>query len=163
MSNCYGVNVRVTIIADASHCTKTKAAGYGFWAVSERGKHGGGGSMASPVDTSSAAELLAIVNGLFFGKLKGILDAGDHVLLQTDCQRAIDVLEGRIQTMTKDERAGRKRFYELKREYACRVSFRHVKGHTSRTEARYITNNLCDKRAKNGMRLARKRIREYGK
>lgn len=155
--------MRVTIIADASHCTETKAAGYGFWAVSERGKHGGGGSMSKPVDTSSAAELMAIVNGLFFGKMRGIVDAGDHVLLQTDCQRAIDILEGRISTMSKDERAGRKRFYELKREYACTVSFRHVKGHTNRTEARYVTNNLCDKRAKDGMRLARARLRKEAK
>ena len=153
--------MRVTIIADASHCTETKAAGYGFWAVSERGRHAGGGPMKDPVDTSSAAELLAIVNGFFFAKLRGIITAGDHVLLQTDCQRAIDVFEGRIQTMTRDERAGRKRFYELKREYACTVSFRHVKGHTDRTEARYVTNNLCDKRAKEGMRLARKRLKEY--
>lgn len=116
--------------------------------------------MSNPVDTSSAAELMAVVNGLFFAKMKGIVDAGDHVLLQTDCQRAIDILEGRINTMSKDERAGRKRFYELKREYACTVSFRHVKGHTTRTEARYVTNNLCDQRAKAGMRLARKRIQE---
>lgn len=117
--------------------------------------------MKDPVDTSSAAELLAIVNGFFLAKLRGIIAAGDHVLLQTDCQRAIDVFEGRISTMTRDERAGRKRFYELKREYACTVSFRHVKGHTDRTEARYVTNNLCDKRAKEGMRLARKRLKEY--
>ncbi|WP_286869477.1 RNase H family protein [Sphingobium sp.] len=152
--------MRVTIIADASHCTETKAAGYGFWAVSERARHGGGGSFQHPVDTSSAAELLALVNGLFFGKMRGVLDAGDHVLLQTDCQRAIDVLSSNIKVgLTRDERAGKKRFYELTREYACTVSFRHVKGHTNKTEARYVTNNLCDKRAKEGMRLARRRLR----
>lgn len=116
--------------------------------------------MRDQVDTSSAAELLAMVNGLFFAKMKGIVEAGDHVLLQTDCQRAIDVLESRISTLTKDERAGKKRFYELKREFGCSVSFRHVKGHTRRTEARYVTNNLCDKRAKDGMRLARARFRK---
>lgn len=151
--------MRVTIIADASHCPNTGAAGYGYWAVSERGRQGGGGSMRDPVDTSSAAELLAIVNAFFFAQMKGIVAEGDHVLLQTDCQRAIDILESKIKELSKDERVGKKRFYELKREYGCTVSFRHVKGHTRRTEARYVTNNLCDQRAKHGMRLARKRMK----
>ncbi|QHB80481.1 putative ribonuclease H-like protein [Sphingomonas phage vB_StuS_MMDA13] len=119
--------------------------------------------MRGPVDTSSAAELLAIVNAFFFAQLRGILVEGDHVLLQTDCQRAIDVLESKIKELSNDERAGKKRFYELKREFGCTVSFRHVKGHTRRTEARYVTNNLCDQRAKHGMRLARKRMKGESK
>lgn len=119
--------------------------------------------MRDSIDTSSAAELLAIVNAFFFAQFNGILAEGDHVLLQTDCQRAIDVLESRIKELSRDERSGKKRFYELKREYGCTVSFRHVKGHTRRKEARYVTNNLCDQRAKHGMRLARKRIKEQVK
>lgn len=119
--------------------------------------------MRDPIDTSSAAELLAIVNAFFFAKMKGIIAEGDHVLLQTDCQRAIDVLESRIRELTRDELAGKKRFFDLKREYGCTVSFRHVKGHTRRTEARYVTNNLCDQRAKDGMRLARARLRKEAK
>jgi ribonuclease HI len=152
--------MRVTVIADASHCPDTKAAGYGFWAVSERGRHGGGGSMQGPMDTSSAAEMAALANGLFHALFKGIAQQGDHVLLQTDCQAAIDAFESRRTVLTPDERRAKKELFGLKVKHGVTVSFRHVKGHTSRTEARYVTNNLCDKRAKDGMRLARKRIKE---
>lgn len=154
--------MRVTIIADASYCSMTGAAGYGIWAVSERGGHADGGSMSAPVDSSSAAEMMALVNGFKIAFRRGIAKAGagDHILLQTDCQRAIDVFESRLKANGKGERAAKARLYELKREFGCTVSFRHVKGHSKKEEARYVTNNLCDKRAKKGMRLARKKIEE---
>lgn len=151
--------MRVTVIADASHCPMTKAAGYGYWAVSERGRQGGGGPIKGPIDTSSAAEMAAMVNGLFFACMAKIAQEGDHVLLQTDCLAAIGALESKRKELTKDERYAKQRFFEIKKEYGVTVSFRHVKGHTNRTEARYVTNNLCDQRAKAGMRLARKRLK----
>lgn len=150
--------MRVTIIADASHCPDTKAAGYGYWAVSERGRRGGGGPMQRAIDTSSAAEMGALVNGLYFACKFGIAIAGDHVLLQTDCQSAIDAFESKRVKLSTDERVAKKHFYELKKDFGVTVSFRHIKGHTDRTEARYVTNNLCDKRAKDGMRLARRSV-----
>lgn len=116
--------------------------------------------MQNPIDTSSAAEMAALANGLFFALLKGIAHQGDHVLLQTDCQGAIDAFESRRTVLTPDERRAKKELFGLKVKHGVTVSFRHVKGHTSRTEARYVTNSLCDKRAKDGMRLARKRIKE---
>lgn len=151
--------MRVTVIADASHCPDTKAAGYGFWAVSERGRHGGGGPMQVPIDSSSAAEMAAIVNGLYFALFKGIATKGDHILLQTDCQAAIDAFESKRRILTSDEKYAKARFFDIKKRNNVTVSFRHVKGHTNRTEARYVTNNLCDQRAKDGMRLARRRFR----
>ncbi len=152
--------MRVTVIADASHCQVTGAAGYGYWAISERGKRGGGGPIQNPIDTSGAAEMCALVNGLFFACMSGVAQRDDHVLLQTDCTGAIQALESKRTELSKDERAARKRFYELKKEFGVTVSFRHVKGHTRHVEARYVTNRLCDQRAKTGMRLARKRIQE---
>lgn len=150
--------MRVTVIADASHCPNTKAAGYGYWAVSERGRRGGGGPIRTPVDSSNAAEMAALVNGLFFACKAGIAIAGDHVLLQTDCQSAIDAFESKRSRLSRDERSAKHHLFELKKDFGLTVSFRHVKGHTDRTEARYVTNNLCDQRAKQGMRLARRNL-----
>jgi ribonuclease HI len=147
--------MRVTIIADASHCPDTRAAGYGFWVASERGKRGGGGSMRGTVDSSSAAEMMACVNALFHGCFMGLVQPGDHVLVQTDCIAAIQAFEGQRNSLTKDEREAVRSFRSLRKEKSVSVSFRHVKGHTKRTEARYVTNNLCDKRAKEGMRRSR--------
>jgi ribonuclease HI len=119
--------------------------------------------MQNPIDSSNAAEMAAMVNGLFFACMSKIAEEGDHVLLQTDCTGAIAALESKRTELTKDERHAKKRFFEIKKEFGVTVSFRHVKGHTRRTEARYVTNNLCDQRAKNGMRLARKRFQGEAK
>lgn len=116
--------------------------------------------MQNPIDNSTAAEMAALVNGLYFALASGIARSGDHVLLQTDCTGAILALESKRKELSKDERSARKQFYALKEKHGVTVSFRHVKGHTKREEARYVTNNLCDQRAKVGMRLARKRIKE---
>lgn len=59
--------------------------------------------------------------------------------------------------MTKAEREARTVIYEMKRKHALTFSFRHVKGHSNRPEARYVTNNMCDLRARAGMELARKK------
>jgi len=152
--------MRVTVIADASHCPDSGAAGYGYWAISERGRQGGGGPIQSALDGSSAAEMCALVNGLYFACESGIAAPGDHILLQTDCTSAILALESKRTELTRDERSAKARFYELKKKYDVRVSFRHVKGHSGKQDARSVTNHLCDQRAKVGMRLARKRIKE---
>lgn len=115
--------------------------------------------MQNPIDSSNAAEMAAMVNGLFLACMAKIAQEGDHVLLQTDCTGAIAALESKRTELTRDERAAKRRFFEIKKEFGVTVSFKHVKGHTTRTEARYVTNNLCDKRAKNGMRLARKKLK----
>lgn len=150
--------MKVTIIADASHCSQTGAAGYGWWTACERGKRGGGGEIKDKVDSSGAAEMIAIVNALHISIKGELVQDGDHVLLQTDCQGAIDAFNSSRSRLTKDERAAKTAFFELKKKLGFSFSFRHVKGHTTRPEARYVTNNLCDKRAKDGMRLARQRL-----
>lgn len=148
--------MRVTIIADASHCNDSGAAGYGYWIASERGKHGGGGFVQRKVGGSIAAEMMAVVNALAIAVKRELVQKGDHVLLQTDCQGAIDAFIGVRTRLPPDERDAKGAFFELKRLHGFTFSFRHVKGHTTRPEARYVTNNLCDKRAKDGLRLARR-------
>jgi ribonuclease HI len=125
--------MRVTIIADASHCSDTGASGYGYWIASERGKHGGGGSVRTKVSGSIAAEMIAIVNAIDVAVKRELLQKGDHA---------------------------KEIFFELKRGAGFTFSFRHVKGHTSNTEARFVTNNLCDKRARKAMQLARRMLGE---
>lgn len=152
--------MRVTIIADASHCSESGAAGYGYWIAAERGKHGGGGFVRTRVSGSIAAEMIALVNAIAIALKRELVQKGDHVLLQTDCQGAIDAFTGVRTRIPKGEREAREIFFELKRGGGFTHSFRHVKGHSNNPEARYVTNNLCDKRAKQGMRLARQMLAE---
>lgn len=104
--------------------------------------------------------MAALVNGLWIALEVGIALPGDHVLLQTDCMGAIQALESKRTGLFSDERSAKGKFYDLKKSAGVTVSFRHVKGHTNLADARYVTNRLCDERAKKGMRLARKRIKE---
>jgi len=150
--------MKVTIIADASHCSQSGAAGFGFWIASERGKRPGGGPVRDKVDSSSAAEMIALVNAVHQAIADQLVQKGDHVLFQTDCQAAILAFQGSRTQLTRDEKKAKEAFFDLKRKHEFTFSFRHVKGHTSRPEARFVTNNLCDLRAKQGMRLARQRL-----
>lgn len=117
--------------------------------------------MKERVSSSAAAEVLALVNALHLSIRFELVQAGDHVLLQTDCMSAIGALDGSRQQLDKGERAGKAEIYKLKKAHGLTFSFRHVKGHTRKTEARYVTNNLCDQRARQGMRLARQRFGGY--
>lgn len=150
--------MRVTIIADASFCPDTNVAGYGFWIASERGKQGGGGEMKCRVDGNIAAEMQAVVNALYIAHRLQLVQAADEVLIQTDCMAAIDAFEGKRRNLPAQEWEAVKVLRRLRSDHSLRVVFRHVKGHTGKKEARFVTNHLCDKRAKEAMRRARARV-----
>ncbi len=151
--------MRVTIIADASFCPDTNAAGYGYWIASERGKQGGGGELKGRVAGNIAAEMYAVVNALYIALNRlQLVQTGDEVLIQTDCMAAIDAFEGRRRQVPNQEWEAVKQMRRLCSEFGLRIVFRHVKGHTKNKEARYVTNKLCDRRAKEAMRRARARF-----
>lgn len=151
--------MRVTILADASFCPDYHVGGYGFWIVCERGKYGGGGSIKNTVPSSVIAEMMAVVNALHQGLKVGLVMKGDDVLMQTDCMGAINFLSRMVRGLPPDHMPIAQAWYDLRTKNDIRVMFKHVKAHTGLTEARYIANKMCDKRAKKGMRLARAEAR----
>lgn len=146
--------MRVTVIADASYCPEHKVGGYGFWIASERGKHGGGGALRCPIN-NIVAEEMAVVNALYIALQVGLVHAQDEVLMQTDCMGAIDAFRGTRNKLQAQEHEVVSTFNNLKERFSLVLEFRHVKGHSNRREARYTTNRLCDRRAKEAMRKAR--------
>lgn len=156
----------VTIIADASFCSETNVAGYAYWIACERGKVGGEGSIDRDVGTNIVAEMAALLWGLYEGRKQNLIHKGDSVLLQTDCQPAIDAFEDNRANYHEQELelVGWFKEFVVKHELTCK--FKHVKGHTTHTEARFATNRICDRRAKQKMRAARnekqfRKIMEY--
>jgi ribonuclease HI len=101
----------------------------------------------------------ACVNGLFFGLSAKLIENGDRILMQTDCQGAIDAFNHRRTRLLEHEKQAKHKLSKLIKDNNLTIKFKHVKGHTSRSEARYVTNNLCDMRAKKGMRQARAAIK----
>lgn len=146
-------------MTDASHCPKTYAAGFGFWVVSARRKGSPGGGYLGVVENPTLAEMMAVSASLWKAiQIQQVLH-GDYVLIQTDCQPAID-------KFTMAQPSGSLKFQQvlaevrqMQVELALRLEFRHVKGHTkSEAGNRYAANNMCDIRAKQIMRLNRDRI-----
>lgn len=114
--------------------------------------------MKSRVDGNIAAEMQAVVNALYIAHRLQLVQAADEVLIQTDCMAAIDAFEGKRKKLPSQEWEAVRVLRRLRSEYDLRIVFRHVKGHTGKKEARYVTNHLCDKRAKEAMRRARARV-----
>lgn len=152
--------VSVTIICDASYCSKTHAAGYGFWAVSERGRHAGGGSFKALLDAPSTAETMAIVNALHVTLGLGIALKGDRVLIQTDCIFAIHMLTGVVRRPKRHPEAFKavERFNVMRDTHGLSVDFRHVKGHTTVADNRSKAQRMSDFRAKQAMKRARSQV-----
>lgn len=148
----------VTVIADASWCPDTGATGYGYWAVSERGRKYGGGAVRRPVLKSHVAEMMAAVNGIWKALAEGIAKPGDTILVQTDCQSAIHSFEN-PDRRPKEEQEVIGQLQRYKDEQSLTVMFRHVKGHTAGSTPREFVNNVCDKQAKDYMRKMRTHLR----
>lgn len=145
----------ITIIADASFCPDTKVGGYAFWIASQRGKEGGDGTFAGNVVNHIAAEMQALLNGLHAAVKRGLVRGGDCVLLQTDCQAAIDAFEGKRLNITQEEQGLVSWLERFKEVNDLHIRTKHVKGHTRREDSRYVVNNICDRKARANMRLAR--------
>lgn len=150
----------VTLLCDASHCPDTKAAGFGYWIASGRGKDGGGDIIRFPVEAPRTAEMMAIVNTLHIAMKKGLLQRGDKALIQSDCKEAMLYLAIKQSVLSFQELSAYDAFHKLISigEFQ-EVEFRHVKAHTNRREPRYAANRHCDIRAKLHMRKMRRRFR----
>ena len=144
----------ITILADASHCPVTNAAGYGFWVASERGKRGGSGAFKNVVPTSTIAEMMALVNALYCAIRFELVQKGDKILFQTDCEAAIFALTNR-RKLTTHEFECVERMKGLIKEYELMTTYKHVKAHTNNKQSRFKSNNACDKAARAAMRKMR--------
>jgi ribonuclease HI len=150
--------MRATIIADASWCPNTHAAGYGYWIASDRGKQGGSGAIKDRVVNSIAAEMMALLNGLHDACRRGLVGAKDEALLQTDCQAAIDAFNGVRKNISSQELELVAYLAVLQKKVGFTVKFRHVKGHGAGDTARSFVNNTCDKLARSAMQRARAQL-----
>lgn len=170
----------VTLFSDASMCPNSRIGGWAAWLKSDRGSLRGGGMFRVIVGDTCMAEAMAVVNGLTVGLSQGVIRPGDAVLVQTDNDAVMGVLEGRVRrslTLELKRRRGRSRsqieryvdnrneeirivagtFSAILRDNRIIVRWRHVKGHRGTQDRRSAVNTFCDRTAKGHMRIARKR------
>lgn len=84
----------VTLFSDASICANTGIAGWAAWAKCDRGTVRGDGAFRRTTMDSAVAEAMAVVNGLVIADRRGLVHEGDAILVQTDNNAVMPVLEG---------------------------------------------------------------------
>lgn len=154
-----------TILTDASYHHDSGVGGYGYWAVSDRGRHGGGGHFKSIMTDANQCEMAAIINAIYIAYRLSIVLAGDKVLVQTDSQNAIRRFQQHpagFENTRPDMDALYHSYRELIGQYDLTVEFRHVKAHTANQSKRSKANQMCDKRAKQAMRAAHEHYTTHG-
>lgn len=144
----------MTIIADASFCPETKAAGYSVWLASNTGRKGFEGTLPKPYD-NNVAEAMAIVNALWHGLDSGLLKANTNVLIQSDSATAIAILSGEGRAYNPQLKHAVRYTKDLAQRYDLLLRFKHVPGHTSGQDKRTRAQNKCDEDAKAQMYLQR--------
>lgn len=146
----------VTIIADASWCPMTRVGGFGCWInAGSRGSKSHQGMLNGASICAGTAEMKAIANAIHHAMFAKLVLLGDRVLIQSDCIGAIHAFTGQRSTLKPQEREVVEWFRKFTVKYDIRVTFKHVKGHSTNTEARFVSNQICDRKAKQEMRRAR--------
>ena len=147
----------ITIITDASFCSKTLAAGYGVWIASEQGKKAFEGPLPKPRD-NNVAETMAIANALWHGCDSGIIQSGAIILIQTDSANAISSLKGIIHPTCQQVRDAVCYVERIKQRFSLVLRYKHVRGHTKNADSRSRAQNHCDAAAKRQMLIVRDEI-----
>lgn len=150
--------MRVTLMTDASVCDVEKVAGFGMWVVSQRGKLGYGDFIPKPICDSYIGEIEATIHSLATALVRELIQKGDYVLVQLDNQGAIDCL--RFQNVSRpDAVEAQETWRKLIKAYDLTIELRHVKAHSRDKNMRFVSNNICDERAKRAMRLYREQVK----
>lgn len=149
----------VTIMVDASWCPTMKVAGYGCWLASQRRRCRYVGQIRRVVSQANVAEQMAVVNAVVASMNQGVTQPGDTVLIRTDCQAAIFLFTERRKPASEDDELTLKAFNQACERYQIQAKFKHIKGHTNNTERASVSNNLCDKFAKEELYKARQHMK----
>jgi len=167
----------VTIIADASFCPASRAAGWAAW-IKADGRDSAliSGAITKIAPASSGeAEFFAVANALFKAVQDGFIGPSDRVMIQSDC---VAVLEAMLWGLDCQESqhpdgcglqrprrrpslttgAGERALTTIGGIAApldLKLFVRHVRGHTSGGGRQWV-NRACDRAARQAMEAARR-------
>lgn len=169
--------MNLTLFVDASFHPKTKAAGWGSWAIRDDWRHGL--QLGGPIqyrdgqpESSNAAELAGIALALWEHEKRGHFENVTRILLQCDNVVALALIlahvPGTSVVRTNKARIGSTSFKDEKTPDVLatikgvvkkrKLTLKHVKGHTSNKGGRYWVNSACDAEARKHMVEMRKVI-----
>lgn len=147
----------ITVMTDASYCSRTRSAGYGFWIASGRGRKAGSGFYTFDVVSACEAEMLAVADAIYNGLKSFLIHKGDSILVQLDSIPAISAFTGERVPKQEKENQAIEYLWLLKNQFNLEISFKHVKGHSNLEDARSKSNAHCDNAAKAALKQARQK------
>lgn len=150
----------VTVYTDASHCHRLGVAGWACW-VKADGLQGytRSGVLRGVKAQASIAELAAVANGLAAAEKAVGIRPDDLIVIVTDCQRVIHVLERKPGLILhRDEREIRDWIEGRLAALGAARKVNKVKAHSRHDGVRSGVNGLVDGLAKAALRQARKRV-----
>lgn len=135
----------ITLFADASYCSTTKAYGWCWWikyGSPPQTKIGVGGG--ANMQGSHLAEVEALRAGMAF-LYNHLLDEiqEKRIVIQSDCTGALEAIKPDLNY--------------LQHKGADMAYTKHVKGHRGHSTARSSVNTLCDRKAKEQMKIWRQK------
>ena len=145
----------VTLMTDASHCSKTNAGGFGFWCASNRGKLAGGKPLQGKIKDSYEAEMKGVANALSIAIKAKLIMHGDKVLIQLDNIGVIHCIRRKCKAR-EDAKEVMDYIFKCKKDFSLDFECRHVKGHSNKVGSRFSANKHCDRIAKEQMKIQRK-------
>lgn len=172
----------LTLFADASHCPKTGACGWGAWARRDGWDKGEflGAQFKTPMKNIAEAELCALANALYHLDSKNLLDGVTGIMLQSDNLRCLSIIASRVPNVVirNHEEAAKVPLlspgailskielkavptFETIRLRLSYMAVRHVKGHKA-GEGRQWVNRQCDEIAGKHMQDMRVAMKKKG-
>lgn len=140
---------------------KPGKAGYAYWISSDLGRFKKYGRLPDCVN-AMGPEMAAIAKGIYFIRNHPKLSKATKIIVNTDCQPAIDWIASINRSREKDKKhkgslqnVARHHILLMIDNYKglnpVKVEYRHVKAHTNElSEARKYVNDWLDKKAKEG-------------
>lgn len=168
----------LTVFVDASHCSTTRASGWGAWAKRNDWDRGSliGGRFADRMPNAGVAELCGIANALTALKKNDAFDQIELINIQSDCLRALQIIFTLVPGVKKSAKADNAapvlpmqgKITDVEASAAkviaslvdgFKVTVKHVKGHSKDKQGRSWVNQQCDRIARGHMKDAREELR----
>lgn len=150
----------ITLIADASFCSETRAGGYAF----QIHGHSGCKFVAKPFPrfckTSTEAELFAVINAFNYGIRNNLIKLNNVLKIRTDCDQVIRYLtSSKYLESSSIVNDAIRNFNQTIAKYKLEVQFQHIVGH-SRLCLTYEAHVhvKCDRASRRCMRQQRKTL-----
>ncbi|HTW70865.1 MAG TPA: RNase H family protein, partial [Acetobacteraceae bacterium] len=152
----------ITLFTDASYCSRFRIGAYAAWAKADGRTVRHSGVLKQAVASSSLAETMALVNGIFVALAAMRPPTASKIIAQTDCLTAIHALSGMLR-----KAATIKQYEPVVAAYRGKIAaagiaveFRHVSGHKGTVTPRNAVNTWCDAECRRLLRAARETARE---